>query len=306
MLQIAQIWSQFLELIRLACCLEPKTSPPSGLAPFSLERWNADARAFGTAFVSRWAKEKVTTCIHILIYHVGFFIDQLGSIESYGNYVIEGLHQRLKRGNNCFVEPKKQCHRWLLSSLRQFRFGLQADRTEKPTKKKHWTELEKKRNTQQSTPTLQRSTHGAPPCLYRALAHPAGRTFSLASDPARPAHLPALASLTHGVSTQSMACRLPCIPPTHPAGTALHAFSTFRARSLASPATSLAPIPASSTTGPQLPTTSISPLQPAPDSHHVGVFRECACQCQAKDRRRVSSSKFHLMMIGLIQAVSNH
>lgn len=309
--QITQIWNQFLALIWLACCLEPKTSPPSGLAAFSVEKWNADALAFGMANASRWATEKVTTCIHILIYLVGFFIDRLGSIEHWGNYVIEGLHQQLKRGNNCFVDAHSQCRRWLLSSFQHFQVGLWAANPEKPSKKKHWTEFAKKTTTamtilpQYPIPQWLTAHHGPPTHLG-----PAGPTILVCPAPASPALLtcPHPVALLSAAASASIAHLTPS-PLAHtpaslphvtllPHTALLSCAPAFSAPPIATPTTSLALIPSTQTYSSnhfRLSTASSSSIQPVPDSAHLVPIRalnstctcKCICQSDSKHPRRV-------------------
>lgn len=143
------IWNQFFDLMRLACCMEPKTQPPKGLDPFTYSQWNVKAKAFGKAYCQRWGVVHFTTCLHIFIYHIGFYIEELGSVEKYGNYVIEGLHQQLKHGTNCFKDPQQQCVRWLNTSLGIYQLHHQQI-TEMPKEtnyrrrkkvRPHWTDL---------------------------------------------------------------------------------------------------------------------------------------------------------------------
>lgn len=136
--------------MRMACRMKPK-EPAEDLPAFNRENWKKDAREFGKLYLSRYLADKVTTYLHIFVYHVGEFIDMHGSIEAYGNYVIEGLHRRLKTAPNCFKDAADQCRRWLTSaqcvSLNQSEQVKETEHTQaqerlrKKKRKQEWPEI---------------------------------------------------------------------------------------------------------------------------------------------------------------------
>lgn len=59
--------------------------------------WLAKAREFGLAYIAAYPKEKVTTYMHIFVYHYRFFLSRYNGIEKFTNYALEGKHKVTKR-----------------------------------------------------------------------------------------------------------------------------------------------------------------------------------------------------------------
>ena len=79
-----QIWKQLWALLTLAMQDEKKISE---------QEWLRMARQFGSHFVARYCKEDVTPYLHVLVYHVGFYLEKYGNLEIFANYAIEGRHR---------------------------------------------------------------------------------------------------------------------------------------------------------------------------------------------------------------------
>jgi hypothetical protein len=77
--------------------------------------WVAEAREFGRLFQKRFVNKHVTPYLHVFIYHLGYYIEEYGSIEAFSNYVIEELHQDIKRLNVNWTDKSAACKRWLES-----------------------------------------------------------------------------------------------------------------------------------------------------------------------------------------------
>jgi hypothetical protein len=95
-------------------CLPDPSKDISDLPHQTISQWKEEAKKFGHLYTQRFLKEKVTTYIHIFVYHLLDYTEKLRSIEPFGNYVIESRHRILKTANNCFKEPSLQCKRWLV------------------------------------------------------------------------------------------------------------------------------------------------------------------------------------------------
>lgn len=61
------------------------------------KKWLKKARAFGQAFCEAYGRKKVTTYMHIFVYHYGFFLARYKGIEKFANYALEGKHRVTKR-----------------------------------------------------------------------------------------------------------------------------------------------------------------------------------------------------------------
>ena len=83
-----KMWSQMVQLLALA------SSPAVTVTE---KFWLEKARAFGTLFGKVYAKEAVTSYLHLFVYHLGFFLEKYGGIEMLANYGIEGMHAVNKR-----------------------------------------------------------------------------------------------------------------------------------------------------------------------------------------------------------------
>ncbi|PRP74740.1 hypothetical protein PROFUN_15508 [Planoprotostelium fungivorum] len=65
--------------------------------------WSIQAKEFGQIFTSVYTKSKVTTYLHILIYHLPYFLECYGCLDFFGNYAIEAKHQFNKRSRRIAV-----------------------------------------------------------------------------------------------------------------------------------------------------------------------------------------------------------
>jgi hypothetical protein len=61
------------------------------------EWWMEKAKQFAKLFVKRYPAEDITPYIHVLVYHLGFYMETYGNLEIFANYAIEGRHQYNKR-----------------------------------------------------------------------------------------------------------------------------------------------------------------------------------------------------------------
>jgi hypothetical protein len=86
------VWGDFLPL--LAITVQEK---PEEAGFVSDQDWRERAREFGRKFVSRYGSEEVTPYIHLFIYHLGYYMENYGSIERFANYASEGKHQINKK-----------------------------------------------------------------------------------------------------------------------------------------------------------------------------------------------------------------
>ncbi len=75
------IWEQFFELSSLIAQAQVKITE---------EEWLTKALQFREAFLQVYCAEQVTPYIHVLIYHVGFFLEHYHGIEKFANYALEG------------------------------------------------------------------------------------------------------------------------------------------------------------------------------------------------------------------------
>lgn len=73
------------------------------------KEWLDMARPFGKAFVKLYHKEDVFPYLHVMVYHVGYFLSEYNSMEVFSNYGIEGnvsvLKQVTKRSTPGFNAP---------------------------------------------------------------------------------------------------------------------------------------------------------------------------------------------------------
>jgi hypothetical protein len=61
------------------------------------DNWNELAKEFSKAFTARYMSESITPYMHVFIYHVGYYLQNVGSIEAFANYDIEAWHKKNKR-----------------------------------------------------------------------------------------------------------------------------------------------------------------------------------------------------------------
>lgn len=52
--------------------------------------WLNKAKQFGGTFLELYEPEEITPYIHVLIYHVGFYLEHYGNLEVFANMAIEG------------------------------------------------------------------------------------------------------------------------------------------------------------------------------------------------------------------------
>ncbi len=82
------VWEQFFELSSLIA---------QARVMITEEEWLTKARRFGEAFLQVYCAEQVTPYIHVLVYHVGFFLEHYHGIEKFANYALEGMIAVTKR-----------------------------------------------------------------------------------------------------------------------------------------------------------------------------------------------------------------
>ena len=74
--------------------------------PIKEKDWLHYAKTFGRAFVETYCPEDVTPYLHVLVYHLGFYLEAYGNLEVFANYGIEGRHrynkQLIKTATNGF------------------------------------------------------------------------------------------------------------------------------------------------------------------------------------------------------------
>lgn len=61
------------------------------------KEWRDKARVFGANFTKLYTKEAVTPYLHCFIYHVGFYLEEYGALDIFGNYGTEGRIRSNKR-----------------------------------------------------------------------------------------------------------------------------------------------------------------------------------------------------------------
>lgn len=49
------------------------------------------------SFTERYGGEEVTPYIHVLVYHVGFYLERYGCLERFSNYSTESMHSQNKK-----------------------------------------------------------------------------------------------------------------------------------------------------------------------------------------------------------------
>lgn len=61
--------------------------------PEIVANWLDLGRQFGDTITDRFTEETaITPYVHVFIYHIGYFMKQLGSVECFANYDIEPRH----------------------------------------------------------------------------------------------------------------------------------------------------------------------------------------------------------------------
>jgi hypothetical protein len=90
-----EVWERAVDLIALA---------ELDWVEITEDEWMRRAKEFGRLYVDTFGAEEVTSYIHILVYHVGFFLDRYGTIERFANYSTEctvgknrTIHTRTRR-----------------------------------------------------------------------------------------------------------------------------------------------------------------------------------------------------------------
>jgi hypothetical protein len=80
---LEEIWRRYHELVSLLV---------QAHVSITEEQWKAEARELGRLYVKCWGRDEVTPYLHVFIYHIGYYLEQYGGIEKFGNYALEGKH----------------------------------------------------------------------------------------------------------------------------------------------------------------------------------------------------------------------
>lgn len=83
-----QLWKQFWVLLSLASSTDISITE---------SEWLHKAKQMGKLFREVYTAEDVTPYLHVFVYHCGYYLEQFGSLERFGNYAIEGKHKHNKR-----------------------------------------------------------------------------------------------------------------------------------------------------------------------------------------------------------------
>lgn len=94
-----KVWRKLRELVVLSGQEDHEVQ-------ISAAEWRAEARSFGALYAQRHGAEEVTPYIHVLVYHVGYWLEHYGGIEKFANYATEGMvavnKRNLRRGSSMF------------------------------------------------------------------------------------------------------------------------------------------------------------------------------------------------------------
>ena len=112
--------------------------------------WCIQARTWGINFTKCYCEEDVTPYMHVLIYHIGFYLAKYKSVERYANYAIEGKHQENKhtfaQASSGFSRGEKSAAQQQLQGDLRFvihsrTFNKSNDNIQRPTKrqKENWS-----------------------------------------------------------------------------------------------------------------------------------------------------------------------
>ncbi len=89
------------------------------------EEWRQEVSKFAQIFASTYSREDVTPYIHILVYHVGFYLERYRSLEMFANYPIETVHFINKHINTNGLSTERTLNNGARQQLtHQFRITL--------------------------------------------------------------------------------------------------------------------------------------------------------------------------------------
>lgn len=115
------------------------------------EDWLKKACEFGNNFKHLYSAEDVTPYLHLFVYHFGYYLENLGNIEIFANYAIEGHHKSNKaistsatngygiKGRTVDI-TKQQINYSTRQSFVNFKKISNSESTKSPRSKKNWVE----------------------------------------------------------------------------------------------------------------------------------------------------------------------
>lgn len=81
---------------------------------FSATTWRDNGRVFGKLFTNIYDSQDVTPYLHVLVYHLGGFIEKYGSLERYANFATESWHRRnkdvVRKNGSSWGNPEKKAN----------------------------------------------------------------------------------------------------------------------------------------------------------------------------------------------------
>jgi hypothetical protein len=80
---LEEIWRWYHELVLLLV---------QAHVSITEEQWKVEVWELGWLYVKCWGQDEVTPYLHVFIYHIGYYLEQYGGIEKFGNYALEGKH----------------------------------------------------------------------------------------------------------------------------------------------------------------------------------------------------------------------
>jgi hypothetical protein len=104
------------------------------------------SKNFALCFVKVFPTSKVTTYLHVLVYHTGYFIEKYGTLEKLANFAAESNHRKNKMENTNLLRHKEGntiTFQLLSKSMRKDTESLEEEETSNPPKKRRKTWAEK-------------------------------------------------------------------------------------------------------------------------------------------------------------------
>jgi hypothetical protein len=134
--EVEKCWSLWLELLVI---LKSENR-------VSEKYWMEKSKNFALCFVKVFPTSKVTTYLHVLVYHTGYFIEKYGTLEKLANFAAESNHRKNKMENTNLLRHKEGntiTFQLLSKSMRKDTESLEEETSNPPKKRrKTWAEKE--------------------------------------------------------------------------------------------------------------------------------------------------------------------